>query len=76
MFRNLSPQALGISGRQSEIIELSLSYGFKGIDVDMVDFQQTVKASNLAHARRLIDSAAEIGFVSFAIGLGRRRRDV
>ncbi len=57
MFRNLSAAKLGITGRQSEIIELSLSYGFKGIDIDLVDFQQTVKTYSLPHARRLIDSA-------------------
>jgi sugar phosphate isomerase/epimerase len=57
MYRNLSPIALGITGRQSEIIELSLSYGFKGIDIDLVDFQQTVKTYGLPHARRLLDSA-------------------
>jgi sugar phosphate isomerase/epimerase len=48
---------LHITGRQSEIIELALSYGFKGIDVDLPDFQQTVKASGLPHARRYLDSA-------------------
>ncbi len=57
MYRNLSPAALGISGRQSEIIELSLSYGFKGIDLDLVDFQQAVKTYGLPHGRRLLDSA-------------------
>jgi len=57
MFRNLSPKTLGVSGRQSEIIELSLSFGFKGIDVDLIDFQQAVKTYGMAHARRLIDSA-------------------
>ncbi len=57
MFRNLSPQALGITGRQSEIIELCLSYKFQGIDLDLVEFQQAVKAHGLAHARRLLDSA-------------------
>ncbi|HEY2881994.1 MAG TPA: TIM barrel protein [Pirellulales bacterium] len=57
MFRNLSSSALGISGRQSEIIELSLSFGFKGIDIDIVDFQEQVKTYGLPHARRLIDSA-------------------
>jgi len=29
MFRNLSPAALGITGRQSELIELALTYGFR-----------------------------------------------
>jgi sugar phosphate isomerase/epimerase len=57
MFRNLSPTALHITGRQSELIELALSYGFKGLDIDLVEFQQTVKSHGLPHARRLIDSA-------------------
>ncbi len=57
MFRNLNPSALGISGRQSETIESALSFGFKGIDLDLPEFEQAVKLHGLAHARRLIDSA-------------------
>ena len=47
MFRNLSTEGLGVSGRQSEIIELALSFGFKGIDLDLVDFQQQVQVNGL-----------------------------
>jgi sugar phosphate isomerase/epimerase len=57
MYKNLNPDDLGISGRPSEVIELALSYGFKGIDLDLVDFSEQVKTHGLAHARRLIDSA-------------------
>lgn len=57
MFRCLSASALGISGGQSELIELALSNGFKGFDLDIVEFAATVKASDLARARRFIDSA-------------------
>lgn len=57
MFRCLSTSALHIAGRQSELIELALSFGFKGLDLDLVEFQQAVKTYSLAHARRLIDSA-------------------
>lgn len=57
MFRNLSTDSLGVSGRESEIIELALSFGFKGIDLDLIDFQQQVQAHGLARARRLLDSA-------------------
>jgi sugar phosphate isomerase/epimerase len=35
MLKNFSPKALGINGRQSELIELALTYGFRGMDVDM-----------------------------------------
>ncbi len=57
MFRNLSTAGLGVSGRQSEIIELALSYGFKGVDLDLAEFQENAKLQGLAHARRLLDSA-------------------
>jgi sugar phosphate isomerase/epimerase len=57
MFKNLSTEGIGVSGRQSEIIELALSFGFKGIDLDLIDFHGQVAAHGLAHARRLLDSA-------------------
>ena len=37
MFKNLVGEGLGVSGRQNEVIELALTYGFHGIDVDMND---------------------------------------
>ena len=57
MFKNLSTQALGISGTQSEIIELALSHGFRGLDLDIADFQKQVEAKGLGPSRRLWDSA-------------------
>ena len=57
MFKNLSMEGLGISGRQSEVIELALSFRFRAIDLDMEDFAEQVDLYGLPHARRLIDSA-------------------
>ncbi len=57
MFKNLSTEGLGVAGRQSELIELALSFGFQGIDLDLADFQNQVKTHGIAHARRLLDSA-------------------
>ncbi|MGE0607472.1 MAG: sugar phosphate isomerase/epimerase family protein [Pirellulales bacterium] len=57
MYKNLSTAALGISGTQSEIIEQALSNGFKGLDLDLVDFSQQVKLRGLEQSRRLLDSA-------------------
>ena len=37
MFKNLVGEGLGVSGRQNEMIELALTYGFHGLDVDMND---------------------------------------
>jgi sugar phosphate isomerase/epimerase len=57
MFKNLSPEALGVSGRDSEIIELALSNGFKGLDVDLADFAEQVRSQGFAKASRLLVSA-------------------
>ena len=57
MFKNLSTQALGLSGTQNESIELALSHGFRGLDLDVVDFARQVETRGLPHSRRLIDSA-------------------
>jgi sugar phosphate isomerase/epimerase len=57
MFKNLNPEALGISGRDSEVIELVLSNAFKGLDVDLVGFVEQVKTQGFARASRLIVSA-------------------
>ena len=57
MYKNLNTEGLGISGRQSELIELALSYGFKGLDLDIEAFQKQVETRGLGHARRLLDSA-------------------
>jgi sugar phosphate isomerase/epimerase len=57
MFKNLNPAALGVFAHQSEIIELALTYGFKGMDLDIREFAARTKANGLPYARRLIDSA-------------------
>ena len=57
MFKNLSPADLGVSGRESEIIELALSHGFKGLDLGLVEFAEQVATQGFAKASRLIESA-------------------
>ena len=57
MFKNVNFPSLGISGRQSELIELTLSFGFKGFDLDLADFKKQVEFQGLDKARRLLDSA-------------------
>ena len=58
MFKNLASRRLGISGTQSEIIEFALSFGFTGIDVDLVDFSLRAQNYGLDHALRYFKSAA------------------
>jgi len=57
MFKNLNALTLGISGHQSEIIELALTYRFQAMDLDVVDFAVRAKLRGMPYARRLIDSA-------------------
>lgn len=57
MYKNLNVESLGISGRQSELIELALTYGFKGLDIDMRDFAKRAENRGLDHARRYVASA-------------------
>jgi sugar phosphate isomerase/epimerase len=57
MFKNFNPSFLGLSGHQSEVIELALTYGFTGMDLNIADFATRVRLKGLTYARRLIDSA-------------------
>jgi sugar phosphate isomerase/epimerase len=57
MYKNLNASALGVSGHESEIIELALTYGFRAMDMDIQEVTSRVKHHGLAFARRLIDSA-------------------
>jgi sugar phosphate isomerase/epimerase len=57
MFKNLSAQAAGISGSPNELIESALSFGFRGLDIDILEFCAQVNSRGMAHARRLLDSA-------------------
>lgn len=66
MFRSFDASVLGTLLQQSEIIEFALSYGFKAIDLDIVEFSALVRLKGLPYARRLIDSA-HIGIGTFAL---------
>ena len=68
MFKNLNPSFLGVTGHQSEIIELALTYGFGGIDMNVQEFATRVQRKGLDYARRLIDSAG-IRISTFALPL-------
>lgn len=58
MLKNLDPALLGVVAvRQSELIELTLSYGFDGFTLDLRDFEAQLKHGSLEHVGRLIASA-------------------
>lgn len=66
MFKNLNPSALGVSGHQSEILELALTYGFAGLDLNMAEFAARARLKGLPYAKRLIQSA-KIRIGTFAL---------
>ena len=35
MYKNLSPVALGVFGRQGEMLEIALTHRFKGVEIDI-----------------------------------------
>jgi sugar phosphate isomerase/epimerase len=57
MFKNLSPVALGVSGRQSELIELALTYSFKGFDLDLDEVMRRVETQGRETTLRFMKSA-------------------
>ncbi|MBN2579353.1 MAG: TIM barrel protein [Pirellulales bacterium] len=57
MFKNFNPLLLGISGHQSEMIELALTHGFSAMDLNIAEFTARIRLKGLPYARRLIDSA-------------------
>jgi len=68
MFKNLNPALLGISGRQSEIIELALTYGFRGLDLDLKEIAKRARSQGVDQAVRFIRSAKiQIGGVELPV---------
>ncbi len=43
MFKDLNPSFLALSGHESEIIELAMTYGFKGLDLNFEDFRDRAR---------------------------------
>ena len=74
MFKNLNTSVLGVSGNQSEIIELALTHGFKAIDLDVVDFANRAKLHGVPYARRLLDSS-KLAIASFDLPFGLESPD-
>ena len=69
MLKNFAPQALGINGRQSELIELSLTYGFKSMDVDMSEMQRRSLRSSVDDAAKYLRAAESLEIGGFDLGI-------
>jgi sugar phosphate isomerase/epimerase len=56
MYKNLNPASLGVSGRQSELIELALTYGFRGLDLEAGEIVKRAVQLGVEEAARYIRS--------------------
>ncbi|MFO0011559.1 MAG: sugar phosphate isomerase/epimerase family protein [Planctomycetota bacterium] len=68
MYKNLNASVLGVSGRQSELIELAMTYGFKGLDIDAWDLVKRVQRSDFDRATRFLTSS-RMNVSGFELGL-------
>jgi sugar phosphate isomerase/epimerase len=57
MYKNLNAAALGISGRQSELIELAMTFGFQGLDIDALDLEKRCARTDFPKASRFLLSS-------------------
>jgi sugar phosphate isomerase/epimerase len=70
MFKCLSPAPLGISAPINDLIEPALSFGFKGLELDIVTFAEAAARTGLPTARRLLDSAGlKLGYFTLPVPL-------
>ena len=68
MYKNFSPSALGITGRQSELIELALTYGFRGMDIDMSEMRRRAARSTPIEAFKYL-KATDLSIGGFRLEL-------
>jgi sugar phosphate isomerase/epimerase len=70
MLKNFSPHALGINGRQSELIELALTYGYASMDIDMHEMLRRAQRTNTQDAAKYLEAAKiDIGGFELDINL-------
>ncbi len=67
MLKNFSPQSLRINGRQSELIELALTYGFRSIDIDMSEMLRRSQRSSIDDAAKYLRAAENLSVGGFAV---------
>ncbi len=71
MEKILNTQGLGVAGRQNELIELALTYKFKGVEVDMEDLVGRHDAMGKEFACQFLQSAKiELGTFQLPVDMG------
>lgn len=67
MLKNFSPQSLRINGRQSELIELALTYGFRSMDIDMSEMLRRSQRGSIDDAAKYLRAAENLSIGGFAV---------
>jgi sugar phosphate isomerase/epimerase len=57
MYKNLSPSAIGVLGRQSELVEIALTHRFKGLEIEINEVLKRAQTTNAQQACRYLCSA-------------------
>lgn len=69
MLKNFSPAALGINGRQSELIELALTYGFNAMDIDMHEMLRRAQRTSPEDASKYLAAATDFVVGGFPVNI-------
>jgi sugar phosphate isomerase/epimerase len=57
MYKCLSPSAIGILARQSELLEIALTHKFQGLEIDIQEVLKRAQSTNVKQACRYLASA-------------------
>ncbi len=57
MYKNLSPSAIGVFARQSELVEIALTHRFKGFEIEIGEVLRRAESTSVAQACRYLCSA-------------------
>lgn len=76
MYKILNNRGLGVAGKQNELIELALTHGFNGVEVDMVDLVGRHDALGKQFACQFLQSAKiDLGTFELPIDFGASDED-
>lgn len=57
MYKNISPSAIGVFARQSDLLEIALTHRFKGLEIDIQEVLRRAQTTSVAQACRYLCSA-------------------
>ena len=74
IYKFLCTDGLGIAARQNELIEMALTFGFRGIEIDMADMVGRADAMGTQFATQFVNSA-DVEIASFRLPIDLKAAD-